>query len=159
MKSFIHKLLYKALLNESVDISRINDIEDDDLYDNFLNQAEFLAKNSEIGFGSADLFGIAFNPQNHKLVGATWLESSGNFTFHIIIDPKYQGKGLSRLLLDDLIKKYHQMKQYMGSNYKIVVNVVNDRLATTLAKHYGFKKIEDNGQGGIIMSNSLVNSK
>ena len=137
-------------LKEGIESHRINDIENDELYDSILAQAEELSKTSEVGFGSAEPFGVIID--DNKLAGATWLESSGNFTFHIIIRPEYRGKGLSKLLLDDLMKKYVEKKDYMGQDYKIVVNVVNEKLAGTLAKYYGFKAMEDNGQGGVIMS-------
>lgn len=140
-------------VKEGVESHRINDIEDDELYDSLLAQAETLSKTSEIGFGSADVFGVVINSDNNELVGATWIETSGNFTFHIIINPKYRGKGLSKPLLDDLMAKYNEKKSYMGQDYKIVVNVVNDKLAGTLAKYYGFKTMEDNGSGGVIMTN------
>lgn len=139
-------------VKEGIESHRINDIEDDNLYDNLLAQAETLSKTSEIGFGSADIFGVVVNSDNNELVGATWIETSGNFTFHIIINPKYRGKGLSKPLLDDLMTKYNEKKEYMGQEYKIVVNVVNDKLAGTLAKYYGFKTMEDNGSGGVIMT-------
>lgn len=151
MKSFIQKLLRESLIRESVEMVRINDIEDDNLYDEMLAQAEQLAK-SDIGFGSAEPFGLLIK-DGRELVGATWLETSGNFTWHIVIKPEYRGKGLSKLLLDDLMTKYEQMKSYKGEDYKVMVNVVNDKLASTLAKHYGFKRMEDNGQGGVIMTN------
>ena len=141
------------MLKEFIDSFRINDVEDDELYDSLLKQADDLSKNSEIGFGDAGLFGVLINTENKELVGATWLESSGNFTFHIIIKPEYRGKGLSKLLLDDLMSKYTQRKAYVDNDYKVVVNVVNDKLATTLQKHYGFKTMGDNGSGGVIMSN------
>jgi len=139
-------------LKEGIESHRINDIEDDDLYDNLMAQADKLSKTSEIGFGSADLFGVIVDGENNELIGATWIETSGNFTFHIIINPKYRGKGLSKPLLDDLMKKYEEKKAYMGQDYKVVVNVVNDKLAGTLAKYYGFKTMEDNGHGGVIMT-------
>ena len=140
-------------VKEGIESHRINDIEDDELYDSLLAQAETLSKTSEIGFGSADVFGVVINSDNNELVGATWIETSGNFTFHIIINPKYRGNGLSKPLLDDLMAKYNEKKSYMGQDYKIVVNVVNDKLAGTLAKYYGFKTMEDNGSGGVIMTN------
>jgi len=140
-------------LKEGIESHRINDIEDDGLYDSLLAQAETLSKTSEIGFGSADVFGVIVDSENNVLVGATWIETSGNFTFHIIINPKYRGHGLSKPLLDDLMTKYNEKKEYMGQDYKIVVNVVNDKLAGTLAKYYGFKTMEDNGSGGVIMTN------
>lgn len=139
-------------VKEGIESHRINDIEDDELYDSILVQAETLSKTSEIGFGSADVFGVVINSDNNELVGATWLETSGNFTFHIIINPKYRGRGLSKPLLDDLMTKYNEKKSYMGQDYKIVVNVVNDKLAGTLAKYYGFKTMENNGSGGVIMT-------
>lgn len=139
-------------VKEGIESHRINDIEDDELYDSILAQAETLSKTSEIGFGSADVFGVVINSDNSELVGATWIETSGNFTFHIIVNPKYRGKGLSKPLLDDLMTKYNEKKEYMGQDYKIVVNVVNDKLAGTLAKYYGFKTMEDNGSGGVIMT-------
>lgn len=140
-------------LKEDVESYRITDVEDDELYDNLLKQAENLAKTSEIGFGSADVFGVLVDSETNTLAGATWIETSGNFTFHIIINPKYRGHGLSKPLLDDLMMKYTEKKNYMGQEYKIVVNVVNDKLAGTLAKYYGFKTMEDNGHGGVIMTN------
>lgn len=140
-------------VKEGIESHRINDIEDDELYDSLLSQAETLSKTSEIGFGSADVFGVVVNSDNNELVGATWIETSGNFTFHIIINPKYRGKGLSKPLLDDLMAKYNEKKSYMGQDYKIVVNVVNDKLAGTLAKYYGFKTMENNDSGGVIMTN------
>jgi len=139
-------------LKEGIESHRINDIEDDDLYDSLLSQAETLSKTSEIGFGAADLFGVIVNSENNELVGATWIETSANFTWHIIINPSYRGKGLSKPLLDDLMLKYNEKKSYMGQDYKMVVNVVNDKLVGTLARHYGFKAMEDNGQGGVIMT-------
>jgi len=151
MKEFIRNKIRESLINEDIKSFRINDIEDDDLYDNILIQANELSKSGEIGFGSADPFGVILDGNN--LAGATWVESSGNFVFHIIIKPEYRGKGLSKLLLDDLMKKYNEKKSYMGQDYKVVVNVVNEKLAGTLAKHYGFRTMEDNGSGGVIMTN------
>ena len=151
MKEFIRTKVRESLITETVNSFRVNDIEDDDLYDNVLRQVDSLGKSGEIGFGSAEPFGVILD--NNKVAGATWLESSGNFTFHIIINPEYRGRGLSKLLLDDLMKKYNEKKSYMGDDYKVVVNVVNEKLAKTLAKHYGFKRLEDNGTGGVIMGN------
>ena len=151
MREFIRNKIRESLINEDIKSIRINDIEDDNLYDNVLAQTDALSKGGEIGFGAAEPFGVILDGE--KLAGATWLETSGNFTFHIIIKPEYRGKGLSKLLLDDLMNKYNEKKEYMGQDYKVVVNVVNEKLAGTLAKHYGFKTMEDNGSGGVIMTN------
>lgn len=152
IKDFIKHKVRENLMRESVEAHRINDIEDDDLYDSLIVQADKLAKTSEIGFGAAEPFGVLVNMATGELMGCTWLESSGNFTFHIIIKPEYRGKGYSRLLLDDLMAKYEQMKDYMGKDYKVLVNVVNDTLANSLIKHYGFTVAKENGTGGVIMT-------
>jgi hypothetical protein len=153
MRDFIKNRIREGLLRESIQSVRVNDIEDDDLYDSLIGQANDLAANSEIGFGSAEPFGVLYNSNTGELAGATWLESSGRFTWHIIIKPEYRGGGYSKPLLDDLMAKYEQMKSYMGKDYKMVVNVVNDKLASTLLNHYGLKNLEDNGHGGMIMTN------
>lgn len=140
-------------IKEDIISQPINDIEDDDLYDNILTQADTLSKSGDISFGSAELFGVLYDDETNELIGATWLETSGNFTFHIIIKPEYRGKGFAKILVDDLMTKYQQMKSYKGDNYKIMVNVVNDTFADFLTKKYGLKKIEDNGHGGVIMTN------
>jgi hypothetical protein len=155
MKGFITSLLKERLninIEESVDTLNINDIEDDDLYDKLIDDAEILRGEGEIGFSGAELFGVLLNTETNELMGATWLSTHGNFMFHIIISPEHRGKGYSKPLLDDLMSKYEKMKSYRGEDYKLVVNVVNDQLAKSLAKHYGLKVIEDDGKGGVIMS-------
>lgn len=152
IRDFVKSRVREELFRESVEAHRITNIDDDDLYDSLIHQADKLSRSSEIGFGAAEPFGVLVNMSNGELLGATWLESSGNFTFHIIIRPEYRGRGLSKLLLDDLMSKYEQMKTYRGDQYKILVNVVNDNLANNLIKNYGFKVLKQNGVGGVIMT-------
>lgn len=151
MKSFIKTLLRECLLNENIQVLRVDDIDDDDFYDSLLNQSENLLKSGEIGFGQADLFGALIN--DNKLIGATWADVSGTFSFHIIIKPEYRNKGYSKLLLDDLFNKYKEMQSYRGSNFKMRVNVVNDNLAKTLSKYYGLKVIDNKDSHTVIMGN------
>lgn len=147
MKSFVKYKIREALLRESIEVGRINDIEDDDLYDSLIGQADDLARNSEISFGSAEPFGILYDTNTGELAGATWLETSGTFSPHIIIKPQYRGKGYSNWLIDDLIRKFEQMKSYMGDDYKFIVNVVNDKAAQNLLNNYGFKVLKKDTQG------------
>jgi len=150
MKNIIKTLLRENLLKETIKSYYINDIDSDELYDSLENQARSLTKDGEISFGSADLFGVLLD--GNILAGATWVDTAGSFSFHIIIKDEYRNKGYSKLLLDDLFKKYKSMS-YRGGDFKIRVNVVNDKLVKTLAKHYGLNVIEDNGHGGVIMGN------
>lgn len=151
MENKIKILLREALIREYVESIIVDDIDDDDLYDSLVSQSKELLKSGEISFGQADLFGALVD--GNKLIGATWADVSGTFSFHIQIKPEYRNKGYSKLLLDDLFTKYKQMLSYRGEDFKMRVNVVNDSLAKTLAKHYGLKVIEDNGSHGVIMGN------
>lgn len=147
MRDFIKNRIRESLLKESIEVTRINDIEDDDLYDSLVGQAEELSKNSEISFGSAEPFGILYDTNTGELAGATWLETSGNFSPHIIIKPEYRSKGYSNWLIGDLVKKFEQMKSYMGDDYKFIVNVVNDKAAQNLLNNYGFKVMSKDAHG------------
>lgn len=155
MKGFIASLLKERLninIEESVDTLNINDIEDDNLYNKLIQDANQLRSGGDISFGDAELFGVLVDTETNELMGATWLSTHGNFEFHIIIKPSYRGMGYSKMLLDDLMSKYEKMKSYRGEDYKIVVNVVNEKLASNLIKHYGFEISKDNGKGGVIMT-------
>lgn len=152
MKNKIKILLRENFIRENIDVLRVDDIDDDELYDSVMIQAKELTKDGEISYGNADLFGVITD--GSRLIGATWVNvSSGVFEFHIQIKPRYRGKGYSKLLLDDLFKKYNEMISYRGNDFKIRVNVVNDKLAKTLAKYYGLTVIDDNGNNSVIMSN------
>ena len=127
-------------------------IGDDDLYDSLDNQANTLRSTSEISFGSADPFEILYDDETGRLVGATWIETSGAFSPHMIIDPKYRKMGLSQQLIDGVVEKYKKMKQLRGDNYTFMLNVVNNSLANTMEKHYGFKKVSEDPNGNITMT-------
>ena len=151
MSKSVKILLREALMREDVEALRVDDIDDDDVFNNVVKQSNELLKTGEISFGQADLFGVLVD--GIKLIGATWADISGTFSFNIQIKPEYRNKGYSKLLLDDLFSKYKQMLSYRGEDFKMRVNVVNDNLAKTLAKYYGLKIIEDNGTHGVIMGN------
>lgn len=140
-------------MTESVQVGRINDIEDDNLYDSLLAQMQDLYNLGEISFGSAEPFGVVYNAENGELLGASWLETSGVFSPHFIINPKHRRKGYSRLLIDDLMNKYEQMKSYMGDDYKFVVNAVNEMVARIFIRDYGFNIVDKNDSGGVTVSN------
>ena len=142
----------KPNINESIVKSELVNIDDDDLYDSLDNQANTLRSTSEISFGSADPFEILYDDETGHLVGATWIETSGAFSPHMIINPKYRNMGLSKQLIDGVVEKYKKMKQLRGDNYTFMLNVVNNSLANTMEKHYGFKKVSKDPHGNITMT-------
>jgi GNAT superfamily N-acetyltransferase len=139
-------------INESIVKSELVDIDDDDLYDSLDNQANTLRSTSEISFGSADPFEILYDDETGNLIGATWIETSGAFSPHMIINPEYRKMGLSKQLIDGVVEKYKKMKQLRGDNYTFMLNVVNNSLANTMEKHYGFKKVSEDPHGNITMT-------
>jgi GNAT superfamily N-acetyltransferase len=146
---------YKPKLSESktgVIKSELVNIDDDDLYDSLEKQADELRSNSEISFGSADPFEILYDDKTGELIGATWIETSGAFSPHMVIKPKYRKMGLSKQLIDGVVEKYKKMKQIRGGNYTFMLNVVNNSLANTMEKHYGFKKVSKDSHGNITMT-------
>lgn len=143
---------YRPNINESVIKSELVNIDNDDLYDSLDNQANTLRSTSEISFGSADPFEILYDDETGRLVGATWIETSGAFSPHMIIDPEYRKMGLSKQLIDGIVEKYKKMKQLRGDDYTFMLNVVNNSLADTMEKHYGFKKVSEDPNGNITMT-------
>lgn len=139
-------------INEGIVKSELVNIDDDELYDYLDSQANTLRTTSEISFGSADPFEILYDDETGRLVGATWIETSGAFSPHMIIDPKYRKMGLSQQLIDGVVEKYKKMKQLRGDNYTFMLNVVNSSLANTMEKHYGFKKVSEDPNGNITMT-------
>jgi GNAT superfamily N-acetyltransferase len=139
-------------INKSIVKSELVNIDDDDLYDSLENQANILRSTSEISFGSADPFEVLYDDETGRLVGATWIETSGAFSPHMIIDPEYRKMGLSQQLIDGFVEKYKKMKQLRGDDYVIMLNVVNSSIANTMEKHYGFKKVSEDPHGNITMT-------
>jgi hypothetical protein len=139
-------------VNEGITKSELVNIENDDLYDSLEKQAEVLRSNSEISFGSADPYEVLYNETTGELVGATWIETSGVFSPHMIINPKYRGLGLSKTLIDGVVDKYKKMKQIRGDEYLFMLNVVNKPLVKTMEKHYGFRIINKDPKGNTNMT-------
>lgn len=139
-------------INEGIVKSELVNIDDDDLYDSLDDQLNTLRSTSEISFGSADPFEVLYDDETGRLVGATWIETSGAFSPHMIINPDYRKMGLSKQLIDGVVEKYKKMRQLRGDNYTFMLNVVNNSLADTMEKYYGFKKINKDPHGNITMT-------
>ena len=139
-------------INEGITKSELINIENDDLYDSLEKQAEALRSNSEISFGSADPYEVLYDETTGELVGATWIETSGVFSPHMIIKPKYRGLGLSKTLIDGVVDKYKKMKEMRGDGYLFMLNVVNKSLVKTMENYYGFRIINKDPKGNTNMT-------
>jgi len=75
-----------------------------------------------------------------RIIGTSWLTNDKRriYLHHFGIDPKYQGKGYSKLLLDKSLK----YAQKQGLQIKLEVHKDNN-IAIDLYKKYGFKYLGD----------------
>ena len=154
-----HKCGYdnkKHYLNESIVKNELNNIESDDLYDELIVKTNKLRKsNNEVSFGSADIFEVIYDEKTNDLIGASWIELSDVFSFHIIINPKYRKQGYAKKLIDGSMQKYTNMKKHRP-DFKIQLNVVNDTLVDGLIKKYGLK-VKSRSNNNTILVNENYN--
>lgn len=88
-----------------------------------------------------------------KVVAALWIGNDGEtFSFDLAVHPKYQNKGLSNKLIKAAISEYKYQKEAYGDDFKMEVDVVNPKLADILRTKYGFKIINNLGNGRVIMT-------
>ncbi|MDP8232933.1 MAG: GNAT family N-acetyltransferase [Candidatus Zophobacter franzmannii] len=75
-----------------------------------------------------------------RLVGTVWLTNDGRrmHTHHMTIHPEYQGKGLSKLLLEPAL----EFARELGLQPKLEVHESNP-VARYLYKKYGFDELPD----------------
>ncbi len=76
---------------------------------------------------------------NEKIIGTSWVSNDGRraYLHHFAISPEYQGKGLSKPLLDETLKRVKNL----GLQLKLEVHKDNI-IAKALYEKYGFKKLE-----------------
>ena len=144
MRSLIKKLLLESLLNTSEDLQLIpvNDIDDDNLYDNLIVQSQKLKNQETIGFNGS-IYSVIFNKETGELASACWLEDNASvFSPHFIVSKNYRNLGLFTRMLLDAIKKYILLKKYRD-DYPMIVNAINPEITNTLIKN-NFKKYKDN---------------
>ncbi len=158
MKEFIKKSL-REQLNKIIPIQiDINDIEDDELYDSIMSQAEKLKSNGEISF-NAELFNVIYDDNNKELIAATWLENSPSvFSPHIMVSNNYRGGSLNGvkfvdMLINRQIKKYNTMRSVRGDDFLFLINLVNDDLKQKLLR-FGFEQYKDQPKTFIYQPNN-----
>jgi len=85
-------------------------------------------------------FLVLENTQNGKIAGTSWMTVDARRTYlhHFGISPEYQGKGLSKILMDETM----EIAKKIGYQTKIEVHQTN-KVALNLYKKYGFKYLGD----------------
>lgn len=133
------------------------DNEEYDLYD-YSDQINELENKSGIRIlRGKDLSVIAFLEEEGKIIGVLYTEfSDGKYSFDVIVDEKFRGKGIGRELMDIGIREYQNLKNEFD-NVELEVDAVNPKVVEYL-KTKGLK-IKKEIEGHIIMGESVSNIK
>ena len=128
-----------------------------DLYD-YSDQINELENKSGIRIlRGKDLSVIAFLEEEGKIIGVLYTEfSDGKYSFDVIVDEKFRGKGIGRKLMDIGIREYQNLKNEFD-NVELEVDAVNPKVVEYL-KTKGLK-IKKEIEGHIIMGESVSNIK
>lgn len=110
-------------------------------YSDFYNEIDNIVANSGINILSdKSLYAVSFNKSDNDIIGVLYVSViNDEFSFDIVINPKYQGKGFGKKLIDNAISEYNSLKDAYP-DLTIVVDVVNPNLVKHLQK-IGFKTI------------------
>jgi len=140
-------------LYESIKHSKIYDIDSDEDYEKLLDGTEKLRDTTtDVSFGAAEVFEVIYDNETLNIIGASWIELSDVFSFHIIIDNRYRNSGYGKTLISSAMSKYHEMVKLRGDKFKVRLNVVNDILVDHLIRNYNLKIISKN-KGNFILGN------
>lgn len=135
--------------------------EDFDKYDideyDAVDKAFEIAKNCGVSIlRNKRLSGILIDAKFSKIIGAIWISDNNNiFSFDIAIDSSYQNMGLSNILIKNAISEYQFQKDMyddMGEDFKMLVDVINPKLAKILKNKYGFYVVRELSQNRVLMS-------
>ncbi len=114
------------------------DIDEDDVYNGVLE----LSKSSGINILSdKDIKNVLYDVSTQSIVGVLYDSISDNtYSFDIIINPKYQGSGFAKRLVDDAISEYDDASNVID-NLQMVADVVNPNMERLLSTK-NFKEID-----------------
>ena len=87
---------------------------------------------------SGGKFLVMEQTDTNKIIGTSWLTIDGRRTYlhHFGIEPKFQGKGFAKALMDETMKLINEI----GLQTKIEVHREN-KVALNLYKQYGFNNL------------------
>lgn len=125
---------------------------DEDIRYEFSKEAYNLAKESNIGILSdKELNEVVLNEKGDVVAGLWISHDKEEFTFDIIVDPKYRRQGIGKKLIKIAIEEYDSVEEAFPDS-KMKADVVSPQMVKLLQKE-GFE-IEEDIYGHTIMVKS-----
>lgn len=115
-----------------------------------------IAKKRDLGITrDREIASIARDVDGNIIGGAytSYDNSSGEYTFDVVVDEAFDGKGVGGKLLNEVIELPYEIEE-MNPDAKVVVDVVNPQMQSMLEAK-GFEVIEKTGPNRVTMSPKL----
>lgn len=124
---------YRQIKAQYEENETLPDFDDDDM-ESYEEQAWDLARDSEINILSdKELYDVVSN--QGKLMGALWAswDQDGGFSFDVIVDPKFRGKGIGSELVDIAMQRFNdESAAFENPHYDL--DVVNRQMVGILRR-------------------------
>ena len=120
------------------------------------SEVDAIAKKRDLGITSdRDIASIARDSEGNIIGGAytSYDNTSGEYTFDVVVDERFDGKGVGSKLLNEVIEIPFEIED-MNPDAKVVVDVVNPQMQSMLEAR-GFEVIEKTGPNRVKMSPKL----
>jgi len=120
------------------------------------SEVDAIAKKRDLGITSdREIASIARDSEGNIIGGAytSYDNTSGEYTFDVVVDERFDGKGVGSKLLNEVIEIPFEI-QDMNPDAKVVVDVVNPQMQSMLEAR-GFEVIEKTGPNRVKMSPKL----
>ena len=120
------------------------------------SEVDAIAKKRDLGITSdRKIASIARDSEGNIIGGAytSYDNTSGEYTFDVVVDERFDGKGVGSKLLNEVIEIPFEIED-MNPDAKVVVDVVNPQMQSMLEAR-GFEVIEKTGPNRVKMSPKL----
>ena len=120
------------------------------------SEVDAIAKKRDLGITSdREIASIARDSEGNIIGGAytSYDNTSGEYTFDVVVDEMFDGKGVGSKLLNEVIEIPFDIED-MNPDAKVVVDVVNPQMQSMLEAR-GFEVIEKTGPSRVKMSPKL----
>jgi GNAT superfamily N-acetyltransferase len=114
-----------------------------------------IAKKRDLGITSDREISVVARDKNGKIIGGAYTSydnSTGEYTFDIVVDESVEGKGVGSMLLDQVKDLPFDIEE-MNPDATVKVDVVNPQMQKMLEKR-GFEVVEKIGKDRVIMQPS-----